>query len=645
MPPRFLDQNYFKNPFYKEEPKQDEKNQKNDNINTDSESDISSIRISPGVARAEITRKIWTKQNLIIAYSLIIFSSLIISFASYTGNTYEAYATSSFAKHSAITTANVIYKIARLASYPIIAKLSDVFGRSDGFSIAVVLLTVGYVMYAGCNNVATYCIGMIFEGIGDVAYTIMQQVFIADTTSLINRGFWASLPESLTTIPTLYLGSTVAESVLNHSSFRWGYGMWAIILPFTLFPLIIIMVYMERKAKKEGASRNVAIWKSLPDGTLLQKINHLLWVELDIIGGLLLVASLALILVPLSLTGKGKSHRWEHANFIAMFVLGFVFLIFFLVWIFRFAKNPFIPFKLMKNNKTVIAACFIGFFDFLNYATFTSFFPSYLQVAGHYSSGAATRIDNSLRVSFQIGSLVVGILMRFTKKARIYVYIGVPMVVLGQGLMIYLVNKPDGTTGNEASFIAVKTIFGVGRGFYQTSSQVIIQSIVTRDQVAISTAVFLATMTIGGSFGSSICGAVWSNYLPDKLEKYLPDEYQRNATAIFNSIKSAMMFKVGTEARAAIDQSYKETARLLAIMATCFTVPMIFLLFFIASVDLVKEDEIRQREVDRELEKSEIRQNEIDNQNEIDKNNNLKASQKSLDSNSHSESNELNRKN
>ncbi|ODV60908.1 MFS general substrate transporter [Ascoidea rubescens DSM 1968] len=633
MPPRFLDKNYFKSPFYRED--LDEKKQ---NDNRDVESDVSSIKISHGVAKAEIIRKIWTKKKLVIAYSFLIFSSLIISFCKYAAGTYSPYVTSSFSRHSAITTAGVIYKIARLVAYPIVAKLSDVFGRSEGFSVAVFLLTVGYIMYAACNNVATYCLGMIFEGTGDVAYAVMQQVFIADTTNLINRGFWSSLPESITTIPTLYLGSIVAESVLENSTFRWGYGMWAIILPFTLLPLIMLMVVMERKAKKEGIAKNVKIWKTLPDGSLTKKIYHLLWIELDIFGGLLLIIGLGLVLIPLSLTGKGTNYRWKKGEFIAMFIIGVFVLVGFTLWDLYVAKNPFIPFKFMKKNKTVIAVCLLGFFDFLNYSTFTTYFPSYLQVAAHKSPGEATRIDNSLRVSFQIASVVVGLLMRFTNRARIYVWIGVPMVILGQGLMIHLVDMPTGSAANEASFIAAKSIFGVGRGFYQTASQVILQSIVTRDQVAISTAIFLATMTLGGSFGSSVCGAIWSNYLPNYLNDYLPDEYQRNSTAIYKSIVTAMKFEIGTDVRNAIDQSYRETGKILAIMSTCFTIPMIFLLLFISSVDLNKEDAIRQREVDKELEKSDVPENrEVDNN--FNKPSITGSSEKSLHSNSNSNPN------
>jgi hypothetical protein len=75
-----------------------------------------------------------------------------------------------------------------------------------------------------------------------------------------------------------------------------------------------------------------------------------------------------------------------------MLVLGVVFLIIFFVWDAWFARQPFVPYR-MINNRTVAAACLLGALDFFHYSVFTVFFTSYLQVAGHFSAGPATRIE------------------------------------------------------------------------------------------------------------------------------------------------------------------------------------------------------------------------------------------------------------
>lgn len=232
----------------------------------------------------------------------------------------------------------------------------------------------------------------LFDAIGSTGFIIVQQVFLADATNLVNRALWSTLPESITTIPALYLGTIVGEGFLN-TTWRWGYGSWAIITPVVAVPLIATVLILQLRAKKHGLQVKTlsAVAGCSPDAPMWKKIFHLVWTEMDMLGLLLLVTGMALILIPLSLTGSFSPQRWKEASFIAMIVIGVVCLITFLVWDLKFAKQPYIPRRMA--NRTVIAGCAIQVLDFWGYTLFTIFFPSYLQVAGEYSPGHATRIE------------------------------------------------------------------------------------------------------------------------------------------------------------------------------------------------------------------------------------------------------------
>ncbi|CAI4214135.1 unnamed protein product [Parascedosporium putredinis] len=498
----------------------------------------------------EILQRSWSKKAMIIAFAGLFATSFVCSFVKYSTKVYDAYATSAFSKHSALTTANIVYTITSLVTYPIMAKLSNVFGRPQGFFFAIFFMTLSMVLYAACQDIGTYIAGGIFESIGDTGFTIMQQIFIADTTSLINRGFWASLPESLA------LG-------LRHV------GHYP---PLRRRALIVTMYVLQRRATKNGFIRK-SIWTGETAALPLHKrIIRLVWIDLDIVGAVLMVIGLGLALIPLSLTGSKNSQRWKEGSTIAMLVVGIVVLCVFLVWDTRFAKTPFVPFRMIRE-KTVIAACLLSLLDFFHYSTFTLFFPSYLQVVGGYSPGHASRIDNALRVSFQIASVLVGLLMKFTKRSHMFVLIGVPLVVLGQGLQIYFVNKNGDGPASEVCFITAKTLVGVGRAFYQTAAQVSIQAIVDREDVPVVTGVYYAAMSVGGAIGTSVGGAIWNSLLPSKLSQYLPDSTKSMAQAIYKSI------------------AYRETQQKLAIAATAGLAPMIFIMFAMKNVDLAKAQE------------------------------------------------------
>lgn len=86
-------------------------------------------------------------------------------------------------------------------------------------------------------------------GFGGLAYS--WDVLAADVTNLRNRG----LAFAFTSSPALisaFAGSKAAAEFLVHVNWRWGYGMWAIVLPAFALPLYAILTYNLRQAEKQG---------------------------------------------------------------------------------------------------------------------------------------------------------------------------------------------------------------------------------------------------------------------------------------------------------------------------------------------------------------------------------------------------------
>ncbi|KAJ5952920.1 uncharacterized protein N7479_011333 [Penicillium vulpinum] len=579
-------------------PSNDQSSQAGHNVyqeeNLEKQSSIPSIQ--PGVYRADALRKSWTKQGLIIVFTGLFICTLAINFADYTTTVYAPYTTSDFKQHSAMSAARVVMNIARISAYPVVAKLGDVFGRAEMFIMSIVMSAVGYAIWAACTNIKEYIVAGIFDAIGSTGFALTQQIFVADTTSLLNRGIWSTLPDSLTTVPTLYLGSIIGQSILDHSTWRWGWGMWAIILPVASVPLIGTMLFYQRRAPSPISVAEALGWKT--HDAWWKKMYRLIWIQLDLPGAILLIAGLSLLLVPLSLTGSNNPGAWTNGSFIAMLVLGVVFIVAFLGWDTWFAQKPFVPYRMIKN-RTVAAACLLGALDFFHYSVFSVFFTSYLQVAGDFSAGPATRIDNSLRVAFQVAGIFAAFFMKYTKRSQIWVLVGVPLCVLGMGVLLYLVDMGDGRSGNEVSFITAKSLIGVGRGFYQTAAQVSVQAVVSRQDVSVVTAVFFASMSVGGAIGTSVAGAIWRNTLPNKLQKYLPDELKDQANAIFGSIVVARKYAMGTEAREAINRSYRESQRLLAIAGLVSLSLMLIVMLFLKNVKLGEDAMTETEKIDQ----------------------------------------------
>jgi hypothetical protein len=211
----------------------------------------------------------------------------------------------------------------------------------------------------------------MFNSIGNTGMLLMAQIFVAETTSLQNRALFAALPESATGIVALYISTTVADKLLKETTWRWGYGMLAIIFRGSAAAPI----------KEENRSIRRFCRRSL----------HFLYHEMDIAGAFLLVAALGLLLIPLSLTSSKHANRWNSPAEIVMLVVGIVMLVVYGVWDAKFATHPIVPLSLMKH-RSVIVACMIGGLEYLSFSIFTVFFQSFLQVAGDYSPSEASII-------------------------------------------------------------------------------------------------------------------------------------------------------------------------------------------------------------------------------------------------------------
>lgn len=75
------------------------------------------------------------------------------------------------------------------------AKVADVWGRFEAFTFSVFLFTLGYIQQAAANNVKTYAAAQIFYSAGATGLQILQQIFIADTSDLLNRAIVSTIPD------------------------------------------------------------------------------------------------------------------------------------------------------------------------------------------------------------------------------------------------------------------------------------------------------------------------------------------------------------------------------------------------------------------------------------------------------------------
>ncbi|EAU93687.1 ferrichrome-type siderophore transporter [Coprinopsis cinerea okayama7 len=518
-----------------------------------------------GVRNIEATHKVFGKYSKWCLFISLGLAAYIYSLDGTTTYNYLAFAASYLGGHSLISTIQVAQAIIVAVGKPVIAKIADVKSRPIAYVLVLIFYIVGYIVIASAKNVGTIAGGIVIYAIGYTGLQLLTQIIIADITVLKWRGLVSSLM-SLPFIINAFVGSNISTAVLEGSAgWRWGYGMFAILVPATLSPLIVTLIWAERKAKKQGLIKDDGEKKPVLQ-SMLDTAN-----KLDVVGLFLLGACVALILLPMTLSrvlGKG----WQSPSMIATICVGGALIPVYLIWEAKFTKYPVIPRRFLLN-KTVVIACLIGALDFVSFYISYAYLYSFVIVVKPWSLKNATYFIQCQTVTLTVFGIVGGALMRYLRRYKPILIGGLAIRLLGTGLMIH----SRGANASDAEIVWSQILQGMGGGMAAVSSQVAAQASVPHIDTASVTAIVLLITEIGGAVGNAIAGAVWTSLMPDQLAKHLPMLDQATRDQLFGSIVAVSAEPRGHPIREAVILAYDNVMLKLCIAACVFAVPPLLL--------------------------------------------------------------------
>lgn len=74
----------------------------------------------------------------------------------------SAYVTSDFEQHSLLPVAYIVSSAISAAIYLPLAKVLDLWGRAEGFTIMASMATLGLILMASCNSIQTFAAAQVF---------------------------------------------------------------------------------------------------------------------------------------------------------------------------------------------------------------------------------------------------------------------------------------------------------------------------------------------------------------------------------------------------------------------------------------------------------------------------------------------------
>ncbi|EQB49534.1 hypothetical protein CGLO_11126 [Colletotrichum gloeosporioides Cg-14] len=490
--------------------------------------DLPSENVQHGVKLAQALSLTWGKESLVAIFIFMWLLYLTNGFQSSVLNSLTPYAASDFESHSLLPVIDIVSSAMTASVYIPLAKILDLWGRAEGFLLMVIFATLGMILLAGSQNLATYCAATVFWQLGWSGLTYSIDVITADSTNLKNRGLAFAFTSSPYII-TAFAGPKSAEGFLDNVNWRWGFGCFSIVLPVVAAPLYGILKWNIHKAKKRG------VLVREPSGrSFMQNIWWAL-VEFDVLGVVLFACGLVTFLLPFSLASTAPD-GWSSGYIIAMIVTGFVVLGLFLLNELFLAPVPFLKFEFFAD-RTVMGACVLDITYQVAYYCWNSYFTSFLQVVNDVSVSEAGYISNTFDVVSGVLLFIVGFSISKTGRFRWLLFVAVPLYTFGQGLMIYF-RRP----GQSVGYLVMCQIFtSIGGSVFILCMQVAILAAVDHQHVAAA----LALLSVCGNIGGS-----------SALERYLPASALDSVADIYGDLDTQLSYPVGSDERIAIQNAY-----------------------------------------------------------------------------------------
>ncbi|KAK0613175.1 putative MFS siderophore iron transporter [Immersiella caudata] len=547
---------------------------------SESDPDHVSADAQDGVKDVEGAALAWSKTTLILIFVNIWLLYLVNAFKGAINYSLIPFVTSEFQSHSQL---NVIYIVADIMTgvvYIPLSKILDIWGRPQGFVAMTACAVLGTVLMAVCQNFETFCAAYVFFSIGTSGMTYCVDVITADISKLKNRGLAYAFTSSPYMI-TAFAGPKAAEDFYEKINWRWGFGAFAIILPFVAAPLFFILRTYTHKAKKEGILVEEKVQR-----TLVEKIKHYA-VEFDALGVFLFGAGLVVFLIPFSIAYEAPK-GWESDYIIAMLVVGFILLVVFFVYESKFAPVPMLNFQ-MLTNRTIIGVCLLDAVYIMAYYCWANYFTSFLMVVNNVTMAQAGYISNTFGVVSGVVLFIVGYAIRKTGYYKWLLYIVVPLYILGQGLMIYF-RRPDKAVG----FLIMCQVFtSFGGSIFIIIMQVAVLAAVDHQHVAAALALLFVTGSVFGAIGGTISGAIWSNTFPEALERFLPEELKAEYTTIYPDLTAQLAYEVGTPARIAIQEAYAYSQTRMLAAGTALMALAFISILLIKNINVAKIQQVK----------------------------------------------------
>ena len=385
------------------------------------------------------------------------------------------------------TWAATSYMVTATLAFPIVGRLSDIYGRRLFMLLGLAIFAVGSILLGFSESMTQVVIYRAVQGVGGGTVMTCCYVSVADLFHPTERGKFHGLLSAVYGV-SFVVGPILGGFFADALSWQWAF----LVIGLAAFPVLLLTALVFPKPGSRTENR-----------------------ELDLTGMIVLVLAVPPLLIALS--SGGVQYEWGSPLILGMLLFSLAMIGLFVAVEAR-AESPIVPLSLYADPVVSLSVAIMLLASFGMYGS-VLFLPLLFQVAFGYSAAESGGLLVPMLLGMVVGGVVAGqVLSRTSGLYRIQALVCAGLMTAG----LFLLSTLGATDGVVLSLIYI-VIAGLGIGGIVATLSIGVQNHVPFGVVGAATSALQFYRSVGGVIGLAVLGLLLATRFSSSLEEATPE--------------------------------------------------------------------------------------------------------------------------